>query len=58
MEIVGIVQPKEDAGGAMLMPGLYYPASLTDHVIEKDGKQDSKGSAEAQAGKCFHGKIL
>lgn len=35
MEIVGIVQPKEDAGGAMLMPGLYYPASLTDHVIEK-----------------------
>jgi len=40
MEIVGIVQPSEGASAAMLMTGLYYPASLTDHVI--DQAADSK----------------
>ena len=34
LKIVGIVQPKEGATGAMLTTGIYYPASLTDHVIE------------------------
>lgn len=40
MEVVGIVQPKENANAAMLMTGLYYPASLTNHVI--DQAADSK----------------
>ncbi len=33
MKIVGIVQPKEKAAGSMLTTGLYYPYSLTEHVI-------------------------
>ena len=34
LKIVGIVQPKEDATGAMLSPGIGYTASLTEHIIE------------------------
>ena len=34
LEIVGIVQPKEGATSTMLLSGIYYPASLTDYVIE------------------------
>ncbi len=34
LEIVGIVQPKEGATSIMLLSGIYYPASLTDYVIE------------------------
>lgn len=33
IKIVGIVQPRENAGATMLMTGLYYPSSLTEHVI-------------------------
>lgn len=33
--IVGIVQPSADATATMLRPGIYYPASLTKHVIEQ-----------------------
>ena len=35
LTIVGIVQPKPDATASMLMMGVNYPASLTDHVIEQ-----------------------
>lgn len=34
LKIVGIVQPAEDANGALLSTGIAYPASLTEHVIE------------------------
>ena len=34
LKIVGIVKPKEGASSSMLMSGIYYPASLTDHIIE------------------------
>lgn len=35
LSIAGVVQPKENAGAAMLAPGIYYPSSLTDYVIER-----------------------
>ena len=35
LTIVGIVQPSEDATAAMMSSGIYYPASLTDHVIKE-----------------------
>ena len=31
--IVGIIQPKADASATMLMAGINYPSSLTEHVI-------------------------
>lgn len=34
LTIVGIVQPKEGTTAAMLTSGIYYPASLTSHLIE------------------------
>ena len=34
LTIVGIVQPKEGVTASMLQTGIYYPASLTTHVIE------------------------
>lgn len=40
IQIVGIVQPGEDANGAALMPGINYPASLIKHVAE--GAERSK----------------
>ena len=33
--IVGIVQPREDATASMLMAGINYPTSLTEHIIEQ-----------------------
>ena len=40
LEIVGVVQPVEGTNAAMLMSGISYPSSLTDHVINtaKDSK--------------------
>lgn len=35
LTIVGIVQPKEGTTAAMLTSGIYYPASLTSHLIEE-----------------------
>lgn len=35
IEIVGIVQPKEDASATMLSFGIYYPSELVNHVIEE-----------------------
>ena len=32
---MGVVQPREDAGATMLSAGIYYPASLTQHVIDE-----------------------
>ena len=40
LKVVGIVQPSEDANGTLLRTGIYYPAELTDHVIEE--AKDSK----------------
>lgn len=34
IRIVGIVSPDPEATATMLSPGINYPASLTDHVIE------------------------
>ncbi len=35
LTIVGVVQPDPDASATMLMMGVNYPASLTEHVINK-----------------------
>lgn len=35
IKIVGIVQPSEDANGLLLSTGIYYPSSLTEHVVEE-----------------------
>ena len=35
LKIVGIVQPKEGGTAAMLQTGIYYPFSLTEHIIQK-----------------------
>lgn len=40
LEIVGIVQPKENATAAMLSFGIYYPSELVDHVIENASKSE------------------
>ena len=32
--VVGVVQPLEDSASAVLTPGLGYPKSLTDHVLQ------------------------
>lgn len=38
--IVGVVQPSEDASAAMMSPGIVYPASLTEHVMERAADSD------------------
>ena len=38
--IVGVVQLSEDASAAMLSPGIVYPASLTEHVMEQAADSD------------------
>lgn len=40
LTIVGVVQPSEDATASMLMPGIYYPASLTEHVMKQAQSSD------------------
>ena len=35
IKIVGIVQPSEDANGALLSAGIAYPSSLTEHVVQE-----------------------
>lgn len=40
LTIVGIVQPNEDATATMMSSGIYYPASLTDHVIKQAQSSD------------------
>lgn len=35
IEVVGVVQPRDDATATMLSSGINYPATLTDYVIEK-----------------------
>ena len=42
--ITGVLQAKEDATVTMLMPGIYYPESLTRHVIEESYKSQITGS--------------
>ena len=34
ISVVGIVQPREDVTVTMLNPGINYPASLVDHIID------------------------
>lgn len=40
LEIVGIIQPKEDATATMLSFGIYYPSELVDYVSEEAAKSD------------------
>lgn len=40
IKIVGIAQPKEGATATMLRTGIYYPASLLNHVIEKASQSE------------------
>lgn len=40
LSIVGIVEPKDDADISMLSPGINYPTSLTDHVIEQASQSE------------------
>lgn len=35
LHIVGVVQPREDASATMLSVGIYYPSSLTRHIIDE-----------------------
>ena len=35
LKIVGIVQPREDANGALLTAGIGYPSALTEHVVQE-----------------------
>ena len=35
IEVVGVVQPRDDATATMLSSGINYPATLTDYVIEE-----------------------
>ena len=37
LTVVGIVQPSEDGNAMMLQSGIGYPASLTEHLVEKAG---------------------
>lgn len=40
LTIVGIVQPADDASGLLLQAGIAYPASLTEHVVEKASESE------------------
>ena len=40
LTIVGIVQPAESASGLLLQSGIAYPASLTEHVVEKAAESE------------------
>ncbi len=40
LRIVGVVQAKEDANGALLNPGILYPASLTLHLMERSAQSE------------------
>ena len=40
IEIVGVVQASEDASAAMLMMGIAYPSSLTDHIMTEAASKD------------------
>ena len=35
LKIVGIVQPREDVGGALLTTGIGYTSALTEHVVQE-----------------------
>ena len=37
LTVVGIVQPSQDGNAMMLQSGIGYPASLTEHLVEKAG---------------------
>ena len=40
LKIVGIVQPKEGASATMLHTGIYYPETLTEHLIQKASESE------------------
>ena len=57
LSIVGIVQPKEGATASMLQTGIYYPASLTDYIIEQvTNSQIVKDQIESPEINVFTGK--
>lgn len=57
IEIVGIVQPKEEASAAMLSFGIYYPSELVNHVIEEAADSEIVKAQQANRNKnIFTGK--
>ena len=57
LSIVGIVQPKEGATASMLQPGIYYPASLTDYIIQEVSESEIvKQQLESPKINVFTGK--
>ena len=59
LEIVGVVQPKEDASIAMLSPGICYPAELTYHCMEMAaGSQIVKAQLKDDATDVITGKAF
>ena len=58
LKIVGVVKPKKDVDFTVLNGDIYYPASLTDHMIQKAA--DSKvvqAQKKNRDTKHPHGKI-
>ena len=50
LTIVGIVQPAEDANGALLTSGIAYPASLTEHVAQEAAQSEIVNAQLADRG--------
>lgn len=59
LKIVGIVQAKENAKAAMLMPGIYYTPELVEHVIENAAGSDIVKAQKANPNRnVFTGKAF
>lgn len=57
LKIVGILQPKEGVTATMLQSGIYYPFSLTNHVIEESANSEIvKAQLESPEINVFTGK--
>lgn len=59
LKIVGVVQPAEDANGALLSTGIVYPAELTEYVAkEAAGSEIVKEQLENRSLNVFTGKAF
>ena len=59
LKIVGVVQPAEDANGALLSAGIAYPAELTEYVAEEAADSEIvKEQLENRSINVFTGKTL
>lgn len=59
LEIVGIVQPKEDATATMLSFGIYYPSELVDYVSDQAANSEIvKAQLADHAKNVFTGKAF